>query len=208
MKEQVEKRIASIPTRYKGCNFRSRLEARWATLFDELGIKWEYEFEGYDIKGKWYLPDFWLPEIGCFCEIKPVGQPDKNLYFDFPSITNRAIILLEGTPWDYNGWWFGFVGSYGCSEDNIKALRRCCLKPSSEKYPIGFIIESLEYDVRYYNTGWEPIVNNTILGSRFIIDGGIPMPWERIKIGSYNTTEGASNKARSARFEYRESGAT
>lgn len=208
MNRQTDKTIAPIQTRYKGYNFRSRLEARWAVFFDDLGIKWEYEFEGYDIKGTWYLPDFWLPEIGCFCEIKSTGQPDKNLYFDFPHMTNKAIILLEGTPWDYMGWWFGFVGSCGCSKDNVKALRRCCLKPMAQEYPIGFIIESLEYDVHHYNTKWQWITNNTIIGSRFIIEDEKPMSWERIKNGSYNTTEDASNKSRSARFEFKESGTT
>lgn len=53
--------IKPIQTKYKGCNFRSRLEARYAIYFDALGIKWEYEIEGYNINGKWYLPDFWLP---------------------------------------------------------------------------------------------------------------------------------------------------
>lgn len=40
--------IKAIQTRYKGYNFRSRLEARWAVFFDALGIKWEYEPEGFE----------------------------------------------------------------------------------------------------------------------------------------------------------------
>jgi hypothetical protein len=57
--------IKAIETRYKGYRFRSRLEARWAVFFDALGIKWEYEKEGYDLGAAgWYLPDFWLPHGG------------------------------------------------------------------------------------------------------------------------------------------------
>ena len=41
--------IKAIPTCYKGIPFRSRLEARWAIIFDQLGIDWHYETEGYDI---------------------------------------------------------------------------------------------------------------------------------------------------------------
>jgi len=38
-----------------------------------LKIKWEYEKEGYQFDdGTRYLPDFWLPEQNCFIEIKPV----------------------------------------------------------------------------------------------------------------------------------------
>lgn len=62
--------IKAIETVYKGYRFRSRLEARWAVFFDTLGVKWEYEKEGYDLDGTWYLPDFWLPEQECWIEIK------------------------------------------------------------------------------------------------------------------------------------------
>jgi len=39
--------IAAIPTRYAGCHFRSRLEARWAVFFDHMRIDWVYEPEGF-----------------------------------------------------------------------------------------------------------------------------------------------------------------
>lgn len=49
----------AIETRYGGCLFRSRLEARWAVFFDHLGIAWEYEPEGFELNdGRRYLPDF------------------------------------------------------------------------------------------------------------------------------------------------------
>lgn len=79
--------IKAIETRYAGYLFRSRLEARWAVFFDALGIKWEYEPEGYDLgEAGWYLPDFWLPlptivypNAGYFIEIKGVKPPDDYL---------------------------------------------------------------------------------------------------------------------------------
>lgn len=63
--------IQAIETSYKGYRFRSRLEARWAVFFDALGIKWEYEKEGYHTPIGGYLPDFWLDDYRCFVEIKP-----------------------------------------------------------------------------------------------------------------------------------------
>jgi hypothetical protein len=61
-----------IETVYRGYRFRSRLEARWAVFFDALGVRWEYEKEGYDLSpAGWYLPDFWLPDQECWIEIKP-----------------------------------------------------------------------------------------------------------------------------------------
>lgn len=51
-------------TKYKGIEFRSRLEARWAVFFDALGLSWEYEPEGYRLDdGTCYLPDFYVHNI-------------------------------------------------------------------------------------------------------------------------------------------------
>lgn len=71
--------LKAIQTRYKGYHFRSRLEARWAVFFDALGIKWEYEKEGYDLGADgWYLPDFWLPELKWWVEIKGQEPTDDE----------------------------------------------------------------------------------------------------------------------------------
>lgn len=63
--------IKAIETIYKGYRFRSRLEARWAVTFTELGIRWEYEKEGFQTPAGYYLPDFWLPDQHYWIEIKP-----------------------------------------------------------------------------------------------------------------------------------------
>jgi len=63
----------AIETRYKGCHFRSRLEARWAVGFDAMRYQWHYEPEGYDLgEHGLYLPDFYLPAVegGIFVEVK------------------------------------------------------------------------------------------------------------------------------------------
>ena len=62
--------IKAIETAYNGYRFRSRLEARWAVFFDALGVEYEYEPEGFDIDGTWYLPDFYLPDHEAWIEIK------------------------------------------------------------------------------------------------------------------------------------------
>jgi hypothetical protein len=72
--------IKAIETRYANCRFRSRLEARWAVFFDHLGVKWEYEPEGFDTPAGPYLPDFALlltnktPQRRVFFEVKPDYQ--------------------------------------------------------------------------------------------------------------------------------------
>ena len=63
--------IKAIETLYNGYRFRSRLEARWAVFFNTAGIKYQYEPEGFDLgNGVYYLPDFWLPELKMWVEVK------------------------------------------------------------------------------------------------------------------------------------------
>ncbi len=84
--------IKAIETRYAGCRFRSRLEARWAVFFDHLGIEWQYEPQGFDIAGTRYLPDFYLPGHGLWVEVK--GTDDG---LNVPLLV-RAAIPDEGLP--------------------------------------------------------------------------------------------------------------
>lgn len=99
--------IKAIETQYKGYRFRSRLEARWAVFFDALGVKWEYEPEGYDLgELGWYLPDFWLPEAQFHAEVKPIGFEEiapmdlaKMRFFDdYPPASSLGLIFLVGPP--------------------------------------------------------------------------------------------------------------
>jgi hypothetical protein len=62
--------VKPIETEYRGYRFRSRLEARWAVAFDAMGINWLYEPEGYMVNDRPYLPDFWLPDLGVWVEVK------------------------------------------------------------------------------------------------------------------------------------------
>jgi hypothetical protein len=111
--------IKAIDTIYNGYKFRSRLEARWAVFFDSLFIKYEYEKEGYDLNGEWYLPDFWMPDWNCWIEIKPkilklpLGytkngktyiEPKKelNLCRKLSDNTNNVVLLIGGNPWAIN----------------------------------------------------------------------------------------------------------
>ena len=71
--------IKAKPTVYGPTRFRSRLEARWAALFDLLG--WEYVYEPFDL-------DFWAPDFlllgscNVLVEVKPI------LAFD-PAVADR-----------------------------------------------------------------------------------------------------------------------
>ena len=93
--------LKAIETHYNGYHFRSRTEARWAVYFDTLKIKYEYEKEGYDLgKLGWYLPDFWLPQVSMFAEVK--GQEfTKKEYkkcVELVKQSNYPCLMLIGTP--------------------------------------------------------------------------------------------------------------
>lgn len=102
------KPIQAIETRYAGCRFRSRLEARWAVFFEHLSVKWEYEPEGYKLPSGYYLPDFLLPNIrerGTWFEVKPETTltPSGKLPSDFrwaelTLATDKPLIIAFGLP--------------------------------------------------------------------------------------------------------------
>lgn len=91
--------IQPIQTRYRGRFFRSRLEARYAIFFDKLGIRWQYEPEGFDLHGgSRYLPDFWIEQGGFFAEVKPSHLSFDGKHRDFCNQTGYGLLLLDGEP--------------------------------------------------------------------------------------------------------------
>lgn len=116
MSDDTRSTIRAIETRYAGCHFRSRLEARWAVFFDTLGIEWEYEPQGFewsagaetvassflrpeDIKGGRYLPDFWLPSIATWFEVKggtTYDDQDSRIHTEFSAVIGQRHITALG----------------------------------------------------------------------------------------------------------------
>lgn len=94
-------RIAAIETIYKGYRFRSRLEARWAVVFDACNIKWEYEPQGFRLPSGPYLPDFYLPETEVYIEIKPTHE-DAQLALrkrrEFLEVVEKPLCVIIETP--------------------------------------------------------------------------------------------------------------
>ncbi len=86
--------ILPIETRYRGYRFRSRLEARWAVFFDVMGIQYLYEHQGFDINGRWYLPDFYLPEFSTYAEVKPKRFTRE----EYDLAAALGCLLLDGVP--------------------------------------------------------------------------------------------------------------
>lgn len=93
--------LQPIQTEYKGHVFRSRLEARWAVFFDTLGVRYEYEKEGFNLDGLWYLPDFWLSDLECWVEIKPnmTDACDTEAAKRLRKIGKSSVFTVFGNPW-------------------------------------------------------------------------------------------------------------
>ena len=98
--------IRAIETEWRGCLFRSRLEARWAVYFEALCIDWEYEPEGFVLDdGRQYLPDFLLHGIegrggpDLYVEVKGhMSEHDMEKVRGFAE--HRPIYIVGSIPYD------------------------------------------------------------------------------------------------------------
>lgn len=115
-------RIAAIPTTYAGTRFRSRLEARWAALFDGLGWRWEYE-PAVELQA--YIPDFLITTAlgtSLLVECKP-----------FTSLTGRDVAPAQAkiarSGWDGNALLVG-ARLFDCSVVGWYAAMRPDQKPA------------------------------------------------------------------------------
>ncbi|MGV3730348.1 MAG: hypothetical protein ACO1NN_06270 [Sphingopyxis sp.] len=99
--------VRVLPTVYNGIQYRSRCEARWAVVFDELGWQHHYEIEGFHLKSGSYLPDFFLPEHDAFFEVK--GQTptylEKRLADELAASTQRIVLISHGPPNPHRDEW-------------------------------------------------------------------------------------------------------
>lgn len=133
----VESGIPAIETRYAGCRFRSRVEARWARFFDAVKWEWQYEIEGFNL-GRWQLeqalergfdaiPDSWFPLHGYL--------PD--FYVKVPLLD-----IVDGCPREAgsDGFWFEVKGTEPV-EDEMRRLESLCFGQSCvlEKPVTGLI---------------------------------------------------------------------
>ena len=94
----MHNKIRAIPVNYKGTEFRSKLEARYASAFDNLAIKWAYEVQAYKYNNINYLPDFYLPEMNVLFEVKGPNIPG----IEKPT---RLMEIIESGTLPGGDWW-------------------------------------------------------------------------------------------------------
>lgn len=185
--------VKVIQTEYNGYKFRSRLEARWAVFFEEAGIEYEYEPEGFILPdGTKYLPDFYLPKVhgrnnqdGVFVEVKGV--------FDELSIHKLKQISILNERSLYKSNWG---------------------KADFPLYVVGRIPKNYSYYFENYHedNGW--LFNaSTLDGDAYPVyfyketDGSVGLfGWDNVgdSLDGFRWFDNAFLKARQARFEYGE----
>jgi len=124
-----------IETEYKGYRFRSRLEARWAVIFEWMRVDWKYEPEGFTLPNEGrYLPDFYLPDF--------------------------EAILQQTTPARKSGIWIEVKG--GEATQNERAKARELARESG--LPTLIVCGVGESDVVWFypHHGGQPMKNNLI----------------------------------------------
>lgn len=67
------RRVGAVPGIFKGVQFRSQLEIRFATQLEARHITWIYESERLGDGN--YLVDFYLPDLKCWVEVKGKAEP-------------------------------------------------------------------------------------------------------------------------------------
>ena len=126
--------MKAIQTRYNGYLFRSRLEARWAVFFNTLGLKWEYEPEGFDLgDGVYYLPDFRVTSpqgLISWYEVKRKGHPPCEKMAKFKALhCAQAEVFGDDQDWQNTYNFQTLIGDptdVFLSEDRLSRRNVCC----------------------------------------------------------------------------------
>ena len=195
--------IKAIETHYNGYRFRSRLEARWAVYFDALGIEYEYEPEGFVLPGgASYLPDFYLPIVDAYVEIKSRHSTEINAasdkLFDVAEQTGKYGLFCTGDPVDNNMKLCGMFILNDCKGMMWK--------------PTEFIIgaEEISDDFAGYHKVFEVglVINDTRIADVKKFNGErIRTVIPRIRLFGYERLPyEEQERARQARFEHGECG--
>lgn len=137
--------IKAHPTKYRGVQFRSRLEARWAAFFDLIGARWEYE--PIDLVG--WTPDFLVTLPRCkrrgvecshvnqlYVEVKP-GRTINELrsflgwkadrMMDLDALGDDPAIGLFGLGPAVT--WWSSISCSGDSAGGVEGLEYTCRMP-------------------------------------------------------------------------------
>lgn len=126
----MTKILKAIPTTYHGIEFRSKLEAKYAQAFDKLGIVWEYESHGFRFDdGTCYCPDFYMPEIDTYFEVK--GVMDDNSRNKIRMLASEGKEIVVG---DASGK-INFCHFWPYDDEELRRYFKWCIEYDEEPKP-------------------------------------------------------------------------
>lgn len=213
--------LKPIETEYNGYKFRSRLEARWAVFFDSAGIEYQYEPEGFDLPSGGYLPDFYLPELQVFVEIKPFkkdivkysgdGNEWERKCDEFRSYVGKAILICYDDP-AHDIFYRLFAWDTTDSSGGESSFDARFMQYKGEVYLVVIdaredrdvhISDSFDYNGRVI-TAWQWFHLDKFRVYRALKDAAIEAVMEPFDPDGTDCLNKAKTKARQARFEHGE----
>lgn len=197
--ELKKSRNKDIQTEYNGYKFRSRLEAQWAVFFDTIGIEYQYEPED----GTRYLPDFYLPKLNLWVEVKPFERIEeiiKSISF-LEENREKRLVILEEIPYDDEcGFFWHPLLYYNTAEEMV--LGRLCLISFPDRIVTG-LHSNIQQDLIPLCVLWKNNCGKPVCDKEATIDQyGCYYALIHEKANKINKT--ALKKARQARFEHEE----
>lgn len=114
----------SIPTSYAGIRMRSKLETKIARFLDSLEIKWLYEPKAFYLSnGEWYKPDFFLPDLNIWIEVKGlIEEHNKELLKTLVQDNNSEAVMFSAN----EVIWFSSIDFIeGINEDKGIQIGKC-----------------------------------------------------------------------------------
>lgn len=124
----MEYTIKAIETKFQGFVFRSRLEAKWAVMFELLG--WDWDYEPCDFDG--WIPDFAIyGKRPIYVEVKPV--------VDFPEDVAHKL------------------NRSGCKDPMLIVGQRCIVSPHPSHYEeieVDYTYHVQSTRAYYQSFGW------------------------------------------------------
>jgi hypothetical protein len=162
--------MKAIPTFYDRIEYRSRLEARWAAFFDQLG--WQYIYEPFDADH--YIPDFVIHGDGpLLAEIKRIvaleeyelvaTEVDHRLGDDDGAWRN-GVVVLGVSPQPYAGH---YLADRVASISGEAGWYRC---PACGAFAIGLHVQQAKATVTRHDAGHVTLEEPATLAQRRKID--------------------------------------
>lgn len=155
--------MKALETAYAGCQFRSRLEARWAVALTVDGWHWEYEPEGFETCNHFgafpynappghYLPDFRIHHTGGWQQRETRGA--QYLEIKPPEVARDLITKWGDEPVASDS------GHYEPEAQPIlKSLGLICHTGGDNRILVGGDLDALIAVIYFHKGDW--IVNHT-----------------------------------------------